>query len=70
MAASGGGTGSVASSPSPPWWAHVLIGALVIFAGVALILYHPDTMTETFGFTLVGSGVTFLGVGAGVAASS
>lgn len=55
-------------SPAPPWYAHVIIGAVVLAAGVALTIARPDDAAE--GYALIGSGVTFLGVGSGVAANS
>jgi len=44
----------------------MIIGGLVIGAGIALY----SLGAQSFGETLVGAGVAFLGVGSGVAASS
>ena len=46
-----------------PWYSHLLTGAVVIGAGLALI--REGQPSE--GAVLVGSGATFLGVGAGSA---
>jgi hypothetical protein len=54
------------SSSSPPWWAHVVIGGVVIAAGLLLYKFGATMI----GTSLVVAGVAFLGVGAGVAASS
>ena len=62
--------GAPPTTNPPPWWAHVLIGSIVIVAGVVLALLSHDPTTQTLGVAFAGSGVTFLGVGAGVAASS
>ncbi|MHB8564876.1 MAG: hypothetical protein ACYDDA_13270 [Acidiferrobacteraceae bacterium] len=51
---------------SVPWYAHLATGAVAIAAGLAMMLMG-DVETGAF---IVGSGVTFLGVGAGVAASN
>lgn len=48
---------------SAPWYAHLLTGCAAILAGLALVRLGDATT----GTMLVGSGVTFLGVGAGVA---
>ena len=61
------------SSSSAPWWAHVLIGTVAIGSGFGLLIFGflaGTSAVELGGATLVGSGVTFLGVGSGVAASS
>ena len=48
---------------SAPWYSHLVTGAVVILAGLALV--HEGQPTE--GATLVGAGAAFLGVGAGAA---
>ncbi len=46
---------------SAPWYAHLITGAVAIAAGLALVRLGD---VET-GAMIVGSGVTFLGVGLG-----
>ena len=49
-----------------PWYAHLATGAVAIAAGLALVRLGD---VET-GAMIVGSGVTFLGVGSGAALRS
>lgn len=62
--------GSPAASPPSPWFAgplfHLLTGAIVLGAGIALLHYGQTSEA----LVAVGSGITFLGVGSGAAASS
>lgn len=66
---------SVTSAPAPPtsspvpWWAHILIGALILAAGVALE-FAGNANAANLAPQLIGGGLALLGVGAGVAASS
>jgi hypothetical protein len=51
---------------SAPWYAHLLTGGIAILAGLALVhLGQAD-----LGAVIVGSGVSFLGVGVGTVAST
>lgn len=54
------------SSSAPPWWAHLIAGAIALGAGVALQLHDP---TSPVAGGLIISGAALLGVGGGVAAS-
>ena len=53
-------------SASAPWWSHLVTGAVAIAAGV----YVAKMIDPSAGLAMIGAGLTFLGVGAGVAASS
>jgi hypothetical protein len=48
---------------SAPWYAHLATGAVGIAAGLGLVVLGQTQI----GSVVVGSGVTFLGIGAGVA---
>jgi len=51
---------------SAPWYAHLLTGSVAIVTGLALVhLGQAD-----LGAVIVGSGVSFLGVGVGTVAAS
>jgi len=51
---------------SAPWYAHLLTGGVAILSGLALVhLGQAD-----LGAVIVGSGVSFLGVGVGAVAST
>jgi hypothetical protein len=69
MSAPGTSLASAAGSSggtSAPWWAHLLIGAAAI--GGSIVMYAlGNTVIGDSGFI---GGLAFLGVGAGVAASS
>ncbi len=58
------------AAPRTPWFAgplfHLVTGAVVLAAGFGLL--HFGQATE--GAAAIGSGLTFLGVGAGVSSSS
>lgn len=60
---------AVAAPPSP-WWSspifHLVTGGLVLAASI--VLFHYGQVAE--GDAAIGSGITFLGVGAGASASS
>jgi len=63
------GAPSTASSP----WIHVVVGGLVLVAGIAqtvMGLAYGQTALVVTGSASVGSGITFLGVGAGVASQN
>jgi hypothetical protein len=65
-------TGTTAPPPtnSPPWWQtslfHLVTGVVVLGAGFGLLHYGQGAE----GAAAIGSGLTFLGVGAGTASSS
>lgn len=54
------------TSTTVPWWAHALIGGVVLAAGAGLYALGA----QTFGEGLIIAAVAFLGVGSGVAASA
>jgi len=71
MAAPPGTVATATGNPAPPspvvpWWAHLIIGAVVLAGGIALVI-HGDSM---LGDGIVIAAVAFLGVGSGVAAGA
>jgi hypothetical protein len=59
-------TPTPAPSTSVPWYAHVGIGFGLLAAGIALM----KTGDPIDGAVAIGAGLSFLGVGSGVAASA
>lgn len=63
--------GTSTTPSTAPWWSgptfHLAIGGIAIGAGLAWLALHGDPSMAAVAF---GGGLTLLGVGGGVAASS
>lgn len=70
---SGAGLPGAPAPSSPPWWDNDLRGAIALGAGFGLAVFGylaGAPTVELAGATIIGSGVTFLGVSSGKNASA